>query len=371
MACRIGEDLEAEILVRLPAKSLMRFKCVHRSWNALIRRPNFVRRHTRMRSTGERFMILVENRDRSPVHWCPCITLLSYDDNDPPQQFEYPFPNEYPSFLTRIMWHCYCDGILCLYVANDNSRRDQYIFWNPCTREVKVAYEPEPPFISSNFALQGFGVDPNTNDFKVVYIPIFQNSNWAVPVLSVKVYNLSTDSWTVLDFHAIPPGTYITHFGRSQKCNTLVDGVYHWLISNDGDILCFDFRNDQFSKLKAPVLFRPSLDYIAEVNGSIAYIAEYYDYNNRFRLDIWVMDQHIWSKKYSIGPLHRPVYNYGIWKDGIPVLGGRHRQPLNPNAHPIRQFQFNTNLYARIRSVDGYAHLPIHSYKETIAPLSF
>jgi len=38
----LNEDLQIEILVRLPRKSMMRFKCVQRSWNILFKTPSFV-----------------------------------------------------------------------------------------------------------------------------------------------------------------------------------------------------------------------------------------------------------------------------------------------------------------------------------------
>ncbi|AES76970.1 BSD domain protein [Medicago truncatula] len=38
----LTEDLRMEILVRLPVKSLMRFKCVQRSWNILFKTPSFL-----------------------------------------------------------------------------------------------------------------------------------------------------------------------------------------------------------------------------------------------------------------------------------------------------------------------------------------
>ncbi|RXH76531.1 hypothetical protein DVH24_019419 [Malus domestica] len=43
--CKLSEEMVVEILSRLPPKSLMRFKCVRRSWCDLIQNPNFVEKH--------------------------------------------------------------------------------------------------------------------------------------------------------------------------------------------------------------------------------------------------------------------------------------------------------------------------------------
>lgn len=42
--CKVvhGETFMEEILSRLPPKSLMRFKCVRKSWNSIINHPSFV-----------------------------------------------------------------------------------------------------------------------------------------------------------------------------------------------------------------------------------------------------------------------------------------------------------------------------------------
>lgn len=70
----LGEDLEREILVRLPAKSLTRFKCVQRSWNALFKTRTFVARQKHIQSNNHRLMTNIQNRN---------ITLLSSDSDDP------------------------------------------------------------------------------------------------------------------------------------------------------------------------------------------------------------------------------------------------------------------------------------------------
>ncbi|KAK7258945.1 hypothetical protein RIF29_24537 [Crotalaria pallida] len=58
MESSLPEDLvHDEILVRLPTRSLMRFKCVDPSWNALFNTDTFLMRHTLMQMREERNMI--------------------------------------------------------------------------------------------------------------------------------------------------------------------------------------------------------------------------------------------------------------------------------------------------------------------------
>ncbi|KAK4400010.1 F-box/kelch-repeat protein [Sesamum angolense] len=58
----LPDDAIAEILARLPIKSLSRFKCVSNSWNHLISHPSFLNlRALRKRSTRELRLIYVEH----------------------------------------------------------------------------------------------------------------------------------------------------------------------------------------------------------------------------------------------------------------------------------------------------------------------
>ncbi|KAL6278565.1 hypothetical protein ACE6H2_022166 [Prunus campanulata] len=45
---KMTEEMEVQILARLPPKSLMRFKSVCKSWHALLNNPHFVAKHLRL-----------------------------------------------------------------------------------------------------------------------------------------------------------------------------------------------------------------------------------------------------------------------------------------------------------------------------------
>ena len=48
----IPEDVVVDILLRLPVKSLLRFKCVRKNWCALIKSPSFIREHFQYRNNN-------------------------------------------------------------------------------------------------------------------------------------------------------------------------------------------------------------------------------------------------------------------------------------------------------------------------------
>ncbi|KAL6146547.1 hypothetical protein ACLB2K_057225 [Fragaria x ananassa] len=43
--CKLPREMVVEIFLRLPPKSLMRFKCIHKSWNSLINSRHVVDKH--------------------------------------------------------------------------------------------------------------------------------------------------------------------------------------------------------------------------------------------------------------------------------------------------------------------------------------
>ena len=327
----LGLDLETEILVWLPLKSLMRFRCVQRSWNDLIQSPAFLkRRHMNMYDSPS-LMILNEKQNY--------VTLLSCDNLI---HIKSPFSNNSRHFVT-IESYGSCNGVFCLkgLCWYKDSCVDELSILNPTTREVH-RIPPNRCFNNESY-LYGFGVDDsNIIDFKVVKLRVnYHVRSNELYISSAEVYSLITKSWTPTR-HPPPPFTIITRQCPS-KYNTLVNGFYHWITNNsfyycyDGvaDILCFNFHNDQFHRLRGPTLSAEDryflCDDVAEIKGFLAYVVQCH-YSNFVK--IWVMDhQNGWEKKYNIGP---PLFNFrmrGLWKNGDQLLGGRAGELLRSYDH--------------------------------------
>ncbi|RHN77446.1 hypothetical protein MtrunA17_Chr1g0154881 [Medicago truncatula] len=135
-------------------------------------------------------------------------------------------------------------------------------------------------------------------------------------------------SWTPV--HP-PPFNWITiHYNPAYT--PVVNCVYYWITAVNfftiSNILCFDFRNNQFHELKAPrIAVEHSIENIAEIKGSLAYVLEYH-LPSPIQLEIWIMDQSGWAKKYNIGPVEWTCCRRGFWKDGDRVFGGKVGQLL-------------------------------------------
>ncbi|TKY46612.1 F-box protein [Spatholobus suberectus] len=373
------QDLVEDILERLPAKSLVRFKSVARSWNALFKTNSFIRRHSqRQNGSDERLMIVHADPYVTPTH---VVTLLSFS-----HRTLLHLPESQHSFLPYVdhyfVYFYHCNGVICFSI---NSK---ITLWNPATREVKAVPAREarvrpaipkrdvvlPHPILRLMTNRGFGADRNTfDDFKVVQFNVTfhsDNNNDAQPLALVEVYSTRTDSWTVLcDVSANDLTNKLAPFSYNDFVfhdGTYGNGVYHWLSFDCTYILCFEFGSDRFRILDTPTALPSST--IFEAGDSIGFAVQHSVCENeeeeQFEIgfDIWFLAQDSsWTKiyKYNIGPLYYSFPRiYAVRKDGAEFLAGYRFKELvsyNSNGEPLLQFQYLIDM---------------HKYAESIAPLS-
>ncbi|KAI9087025.1 hypothetical protein K1719_030986 [Acacia pycnantha] len=223
------EDLMIEIIVRLPVKSLLRFKCVAKSW------------------------------------------------------------------YERDVW--------------------RIILWNLSTKWVKAI--PRAPHQPNGiyYPRFGFGLDPITNDYKIIRFPFLKGKD---EKLIVEVYNLSTDSWRIIDVDA-------PMFEFYYPCSgCYFNGAFHCLTVDlhmiDKFILIFDFSKEVFGILRGPPLVVASFTeaFLTIADKSLVCVATYY-LNPKFCVDIWVMNEYgvesSWTKKFEIEPFPKLNSVLGFWGD--------------------------------------------------------
>uniref|UniRef100_A0A1U7Y1M5 F-box/kelch-repeat protein At3g23880-like n=1 Tax=Nicotiana sylvestris TaxID=4096 RepID=A0A1U7Y1M5_NICSY len=216
------EDLAVDVLLRLPVESLLRFKCVCK---------------------------------KCAPHDSPTITFVSVSDAG---VLENP-PDYIQGFRGMTYLLGSVDGLFLLEREIDGSIFNISLsLWNPATREVR-------PLPAANFELQpsfkqmdrqfGFGLDPMTNDYKVVWFRSFWDDigNHNIPRQYAAVYSCSKDSWRILE-----PTNLIHEFCVEAFGTAYLNGTYYWLLgggscaSNDCSVLLFDFGNEVFVEIGGP-----------------------------------------------------------------------------------------------------------------------
>ncbi|XP_062027273.1 F-box/kelch-repeat protein At3g23880-like [Rosa rugosa] len=245
------EDVIAEILARLPGKSLMRFRCVCKSWRALISDSYFVKKHL---SYGERG--ITESAQRlifmlDPPLALDCEALKSMEDYEALKsikdddvhgsggqfavtQLDFPVTKTISDFSYRVLVGA-CNGLVCVDVGYE-----AIMLWNPCTRDSKVLPKP-PPVVDSKFSnyLYGFGYDSASDDYKVIR----GFTDYHAEKIMIHIFSLKTGSWrTVEDID------YVTLIMRQ---GLFLNGALHWLCNlpeGGSRILSFDLEAEKFQK---------------------------------------------------------------------------------------------------------------------------
>jgi len=312
-------DVLVEILWRLPPKSLLRFRCVSKTWLALIGNHDFFSTNllnhsilTTQNPTRPLPLILVKATDKSNAEKFVFYSL-SYDTLDCVSQIPMNLPLVPAHFLIRPNYYlklvASSNGLLCLY---DFRTRDVYL-WNPTT--PYVGFKAIPPLFPPPSSV-GFGFDPNSSDFKVVSVRHVVNGS-GITALIAEVYSMSRGSWRLLDLR-VPYGI----FADSQTL--ALGGVFLWLAEQDGgQIISFDFTDEVFRTTPLPYSRDPLRFYhqMMELNGYVAMAIFPLDFwNIKMSLEIWVLLEfgvkESWTRFVSIEipmDLGRPL---GFWKKG-------------------------------------------------------
>ncbi|XP_050253468.1 F-box/kelch-repeat protein At3g23880-like isoform X7 [Quercus robur] len=253
----LPEEIVLEILARLPVKSLLKFRCVCKTWYSYITNPNFISTH---------LLCYNNNHDGGYVIHMPKATFsmayfhlphsqictLAFDRTfETISEFRIPFTFEsgYPSLVGS------CNGILCFTDFIISKSKDVYL-WNPSIRKFKRLPNTCLTLLC-NVAL-GFGYDSQNNDYKIVRF----SSTIAKPP-EVEVYSLSSDSWKRIELGISWRPNVLAHNFNCTLASPFVSGHLHWMIEiiEKGSeqeerftsmILSFDVSSEKFKELPLP-----------------------------------------------------------------------------------------------------------------------
>uniref|UniRef100_A0A0V0HE80 Putative ovule protein n=1 Tax=Solanum chacoense TaxID=4108 RepID=A0A0V0HE80_SOLCH len=155
------QNIMREILSWLPVKSLLRFKCVSKSWD-ITRDPYFRMKHqSRHEVNSQRFLLLRAKFDIYTQYFHDLYSTSSLSSLDDVQRIDYLSSRCYSSM--DILCGS-CDGLVLIRVLINP---EYLLLWNPSTRES--VHIPFPIFGLKNSTF-GFGYDPTTHDYKILAI---------------------------------------------------------------------------------------------------------------------------------------------------------------------------------------------------------
>ncbi|GAV89690.1 FBA_1 domain-containing protein [Cephalotus follicularis] len=311
----------------------MRFRCVSKSWYALIEDPKFVIKQltnqiqsssTNDNKRGNLCILFKQHAVTSCGENEIVLSLLSYDNKTKAtslancdvslKRMNLPYQD------CGVIGHC--NGIVGLTV--DVEYKPSFILVNPTIREFRLLPEsciPPPPPLhnpSSDYALedfpfikgQGFGYDHKIDDYKVVRIWSYVTQDCGGEMsVRVEVCTLKTDCWREINTNLMEIPITEGYF----DCATYFNGFFCWWATGiDGEnkvILAFHFSDEAFQTIPLPYTFSiwdASIRILSVLGESLVLFD--FDYPVVVNhVDVWAMDEYCidgtWSKILIIGPL--------------------------------------------------------------------
>jgi len=279
-------ELIVQILLRLAVKSLIRFKCVCKSWFSLISHdPHFANSHFQITAKHSRRVLFMSNH--VPTTLSLDFEALDYDNDNA----VYELPNPIPNYVEPLRHFkvdyrdtnsSSCRGFIFL-------RHNQDLFiWNPSTGVYKQI--PLSANDSNSFhSLYGFGYDQLRDDYLAVSVSVRSNKLMGYPRL--RIFSLRDNTWKELE---APHSPYVL-YASNNIVGSLFNGAIHWFVVR-GDIkrqviIAFDLMDRKLLEMPVPDGFHHSSG-----NCNLWVFGEFLslwakDYANK-RVEIWVMNEY-------------------------------------------------------------------------------
>ncbi|CAM8900289.1 unnamed protein product [Rhodiola kirilowii] len=319
----IPHDIMVDILSRLPVKSLLKSRCVCKSWNSLIRNQKFTEFHLKRTMTNpshQRVLLSVK------PFWS-----IKYDDLDDfgKDGFDVIIKKDTPSSLGclgsnnnfELVGHC--NGLICI-VLRKGRRNHHYgdliertfCLWNPSTEESWQISSDDVSndIVSSNsmfmgefyprFEVFGFGYDSTIDDYKIVRLV---SSDY--DVVQVEIFTIGRRTWRKEEVHLVS-----LHFHARIHYCLFLNGALHWInrshYGDENKILSFNLEQEQLQVMRIhqdAIKSMCNSTYLRVISGKLVLVT------NPGDTEIWVMDEYgvetSWTKKATL----RAIPCFGMW----------------------------------------------------------
>ncbi|XP_057802350.1 F-box/kelch-repeat protein At3g23880-like [Salvia miltiorrhiza] len=284
------EAIIEEVLSRLPVQSLLRLRCVSKSWGSLIGCERFIKTHHQNSVKNPSFphqRVFLQKETFGRCVQCSLQSLLSSRVSPSP----LPHPTN-TTLMPSLTLGCY-NGLLCIL---DEPRR-RIELWNPSTRISKKLLEISSPSYVLNL---GFGWVESSGEYKVfvLLVDIIDNDEWE---RVGKVYSSKTKSWKTIEFCDDLLSCWIRGW--------FAGGKLYWRKTEDDqkDIIFLDLKSEVFGKIELPFHHKEIYNekYIVGVLGGCLCVIYYspllYYYPGISR--VWVMKE-AWEEVATLSHLN-------------------------------------------------------------------
>ncbi|CAL2268061.1 unnamed protein product [Prunus armeniaca] len=357
----IQEDVLLEILSKLPAKSVLRFRCVSKEWYGLTKSSYFIARHVllhRSRSAQNPGLLLVSREKISANERSIKLSLLREEETTLPVPFSFRPPKN-PQIFSRWKYFAFVgsnNGLVCcvLFIQNEiknekyntstaevevkdaapapPGRTELVVVWNPATEQFRYL-PPINPFeeeekeegkgiqgrrrvrkrwdsCKCNYPLLGFDFLPEISEYKVVRVfPAAYGSNdddeedddsGKVVIFQAQVFLQNTNSWKDVGDKLEFPSFKVC----LTSVSVTVNGMMYWLVeqtSAEYYLVSFNLHEEAFYLIPLPIEWRRlgrEFDLEAWNNSSVAILrCTHNSENGDLERVLWVLTHDQESKK--------------------------------------------------------------------------
>ncbi|KAM0020583.1 putative F-box domain-containing protein [Helianthus debilis subsp. tardiflorus] len=299
------EIIQSEVLARLPAKSIGRFRCVCKAWNSFLSTLYFSRTHSHY-NTNHKLLLLLNSPTRT-------FSTLDYHDSVTTRFRLLPFKDD-------VLILASLDGLVCVALMKTRV----LAFWNPLTGAYKKFHTSFFDDIRNGaFALY---ID-SSNDYRLVHIVS----------VGAFIYSRRLDSWRKI----INPSLEISHYISNFKWFMATfsgDKVYFKLKTrreNPLRVISFDVESEKFMEIQLPPPPVPCDarlgEHLVALDGYIHLCVGFLDISWNVKCDMWRMVDDGWikvaafsntlGKQYKFREIHtrRNGSWFAVWKDNNSV----------------------------------------------------
>ncbi|XP_065857742.1 F-box protein CPR1-like [Euphorbia lathyris] len=293
----LPEELINEILLWLPVKSLLRFRCVCKSFCAIMESQSFINSHFKRSSENRIHRKLID----LGVHWKGNEGLLIHalDFNEEFQQ-EVVLDKLFPSMSYPLLFS-YCNGLVLLYTFPC-----EFYVWNPSTRKYRIL--PGFPVTRTHNLKFALGYDSTTDDFKALVFISKKGCGFS----QVWIFELKSSCWKrIRDCPYVGYDSSITLRG-SGVC--FVDGALHFICYGKSYmIVAFDVAKETFSIVHELVYQTKEIPIRLDVLGGCLTIS-FFSTSSEGCVDIYARKKDgvafTWTRLYSVTrQFSREVFN--------------------------------------------------------------
>uniref|UniRef100_J3NBM7 F-box domain-containing protein n=1 Tax=Oryza brachyantha TaxID=4533 RepID=J3NBM7_ORYBR len=245
----IPDDVMFNIVLRLPSRSLIRFKYVCKAWHAIISSQFFVHAHLEQSKLKPSSVLMAPGfykKHRNGQNFAFLMGLYKYQGNNIMQHL-HDFPYDFPQVLDTWSHPVHCNGLLFV-----SDMKDKMLIYNPSTTEVVSLPNGSPNLYKGRG--HGFG-DNHNKRYKVTRVYYQRDYETLLLTCKCEVLTLRTNAWRQMEDPPYPIGSPV-----------YVKGAIYWMVSRtslhpeppNNTLVQFCLTEERFSLLSRPCNMKPS-----------------------------------------------------------------------------------------------------------------